>query len=144
MNDPGAFILFNGVESNITKDATPVGYGSKFAAYIKEHKLGSVVKSVKRPNRNCHPDHMDQVWVWAPDVEALRKWWATRNPHDPKNKNAAMELALATSGKTPYGLFYQEEGKFTYDDSLIGIIGGSAAKADLSNIDMSKFFAKYR
>jgi len=64
--------------------------------------------------------------------------------HDPTNKMAALELALAQGDKTPYGLFYKEEGKWTYEADMKNIVGGPAAKASLENIDMSTFFEKYR
>lgn len=95
--DPGAFILFSGIESITTTECTcseaeletygcectsgrdaeePVGYGSALAAYIKEHKLGTVVGSPAKFNTRNEPTHSDRVWVWAPDFENLKVWWA--------------------------------------------------------------------
>lgn len=69
-----AFIVFTSVEKADGEDVD-VKYGSEFAAYIKDNNLGSVTRSVKRRNRQYHPDHTVQVFVWAPDVTALAAWY---------------------------------------------------------------------
>lgn len=58
------------------------GYGKKFAAYIKRHKLGSVVASAVTKNHVNHPDHLVKVYVWTPDIKAVealnkKKGWVT-------------------------------------------------------------------
>jgi len=57
-------------------------YGSKFARFIKKEKLGKVVTLPKKPNSLNHPDHIVQMWLWSPDVEALRKWYAKNKDKD--------------------------------------------------------------
>lgn len=50
-------------------------YGTNFATFIKDHNLGVVWGSEKVVNTAFHPDHSNQVWIWTPDVPALRAWW---------------------------------------------------------------------
>lgn len=49
-----------------------LGYGTEFAAYIREHKLGALTESESRPNRTNHPEHHVKVYVWAPDLTVLK------------------------------------------------------------------------
>ncbi len=51
-------------------------YGSKFAKFIQENKLGTVVESPMMVNAAFHADHSNVVWIWAPDEAAIQKWWA--------------------------------------------------------------------
>ena len=53
-------------------------YGPKFAALILKNGLGSVIESPAIPNKAFHPDHANVVWIWAPDKDAIDKWWKTR------------------------------------------------------------------
>jgi hypothetical protein len=101
MRDPGAFILFTGVEDLTESDADyyrkkdgvdddnedysdeefpdpPLGYGGKFEKFILANDLGPVTGSELRPNRLNHPNHIDKMWVWCPDFERLKAWW---EPH---------------------------------------------------------------
>lgn len=74
---PGAFYIFTGVwkyNAGAFVAAQPT-YLQNFLAYIKENKLGAVTGSVIRSNRAVHPEHMDRIFVWAPDHPNLRKWW---------------------------------------------------------------------
>lgn len=50
-------------------------YGTEFAAFITDNKLGTVVTPGKAPNRKHHPTTTCQTWVWCVDKEALIKWW---------------------------------------------------------------------
>jgi hypothetical protein len=71
------FYIFSGVEK-LTKGSYPdvvYGYPAKFARFIVKNGLGNVVKSVLRSNHLYHPDHLDRVYVWHPNVVALSKWW---------------------------------------------------------------------
>ena len=75
---PAAFYIFTGVEKvDEGGNRVATGYGSKFAAYIKEQGLGSVTESVARKNRVNHPDHTVKVWVWAPSEQGLKEWYKT-------------------------------------------------------------------
>lgn len=53
-------------------------YGHQFANYIKTHGLGEVWESKWVVNTAFHPDHGNQVWIWTPDLDAIKKWWAAR------------------------------------------------------------------
>ena len=55
-------------------------YGQDFYDFIKENELGDVYQSPLRPNRAWHPEHSNQVYVWTPDLKALREWWKDNNP----------------------------------------------------------------
>ena len=50
-------------------------YGDDFADLILQEGLGEVIASGKVVNRAFHADHSNQVWIWTPNVEALRAWW---------------------------------------------------------------------
>lgn len=45
-------------------------YGKRFAAYIKEHKLGEVICTGFNSNPNTR--RLVQVWVWTVDHDALK------------------------------------------------------------------------
>lgn len=51
-------------------------YGSQFARFIREHKLGTLLPSPIKKNKAYHRDHFNQAWLWCPDREALVKWYA--------------------------------------------------------------------
>jgi len=55
-----------------------IKYGSTFAKFIKDNKLGKVTVSPGRPNYLNHPTHVVKVYIWAPDREALVNWF-TKN-----------------------------------------------------------------
>ena len=77
-------------------------YGTNFAKFIRDHKLGEVWESPKITNLAFHSDHKNQVWVWMPDVKALRKWWdnqvkgvkpdVSKPPPEPKKCGCGAEL----------------------------------------------------
>jgi uncharacterized HAD superfamily protein len=50
-------------------------YAQNFAAYIIAKKLGTVVAGAEAPNRINHPTHVVRMYSWAPDVEALKRWY---------------------------------------------------------------------
>src|SRR5213592_2438286 len=80
MADPGAFIIFTAIIDDREEDGVGIcTYGPRFAAYIKQHRLGPVKESVKRLNRNGSPRHLDQVWIWAPNFSRLAAWYKTNN-----------------------------------------------------------------
>jgi len=68
------FYIFTGVERNEANHDAYVGYASAFAAYIKQHRLGKVVKSDVESNHRIHPELFDQVFVWSPHHANLKKW----------------------------------------------------------------------
>lgn len=77
-----AFYVFSGVveyrnpkEWGDISKVDQVHYGPDMAAYIKKHRLGVIRESPGRLNRVNHPNHLVKVWVWAPSVEGLRRWW---------------------------------------------------------------------
>lgn len=61
----GAFFIFSQAGSRSH-------YGDKLAAYIEEHKLGEVV--VVGRKRNPNSGNMVKMFVWMPDVNALKAW----------------------------------------------------------------------
>ena len=63
--------------------------------------------------------------------------------HDPKDKAAAMALAMRTTGKIPVGLFYKEEGKPTYEEGVGALQSGPLVKQDIANIDVSKLLERF-
>lgn len=69
-----AFYVFTAVIKDKTR-GVGYRYGPAFAKFITDNGLGKITPSVKRVNRLNHPDHLDQVWVWAPSKDAVRKWW---------------------------------------------------------------------
>lgn len=50
-------------------------YGTKFADYIEENKLGTLATCGSIENVKYHPGRKCQVWIWVPDMKALAKWW---------------------------------------------------------------------
>jgi hypothetical protein len=50
-------------------------YGSNFAKFIRDNKLGRVWASPSRKNEAFHSDHENQVWIWMPNRLALKSWW---------------------------------------------------------------------
>lgn len=78
VNDHFPFYVFSGVgEGNMYDDEFP-RYAQKFAAYIKKQKLGTVATLKPRYNVTYHSDHLSQVFIWAPNVDALNRWWEKR------------------------------------------------------------------
>ena len=50
-------------------------YGSKFAKFILDNKLGEITESPIRQNQAFHEDHSNRLWIWAPDQKMIEKWW---------------------------------------------------------------------
>ncbi len=139
------------IEEPINPMALAIAGGATYVARAYSFDMPHLVKTIVEGTKHKGLSVIDTL-QYCPTYNKIQTMdWFKQNlvkvetlGHDPKNKAAAMELVLANSGKMPYGLFYQEEGKWTYEDTLLGIVGGSAAKADLNSIDMGKFMAKYR
>lgn len=98
----GENYVFHGVEKG--NYYTSNGYASKFAAWITENKLGQVYGGDPVKNHRYHPDHLTRVFVWNPDREAVKAWWAENGgppikPATPKApvvlEEAKFEQALA-------------------------------------------------
>jgi hypothetical protein len=52
-----------------------VRYGTEFAQYIIDHKLGDITTLAPRLNKKYHPTTTCQTWLWAPDKDALSAWY---------------------------------------------------------------------
>jgi hypothetical protein len=52
-----------------------VKYGTEFAEFIRENKLGEVVTVGPKPNKKHHPKSTAQAWLWSPDQSAVEAWW---------------------------------------------------------------------
>jgi hypothetical protein len=50
-------------------------YGSKFCSFIQEHGLGEVWASPQLVNAAFHKERKNQVWVWMPNLTAVKEWW---------------------------------------------------------------------
>lgn len=57
-----------------------VSYGHQFAKFIEENGLGNVVTTPVMANMAFHTDHGNQIWIWMPNVKALKKWWEENKP----------------------------------------------------------------
>ena len=53
-----------------------VDYGTEFADFITENKLGTLIKTDILNNKAYHKDHYNRVWIWTVDVDAVKAWWA--------------------------------------------------------------------
>lgn len=49
-------------------------YGTQFAKFIRDNKLGVLTPSPVKKNYGFHSDHFNQVWLWHPNLSALQKW----------------------------------------------------------------------
>ena len=54
------------------------GYASRFAAFIKKNRLGTIISPRGRPNVN-HKNHIIKVYIWHPDEKRLKAWYKARN-----------------------------------------------------------------
>ena len=73
LGDPGAHYVFTAlVRSGDGNEGT---YGDELAAYIRKHKLGAVVQSPIRLNRQNYEDHYVRAWIWSPSPKGLKRWW---------------------------------------------------------------------
>lgn len=76
--DPGApgklysFYLFSSACSGSGKDNN---YGVKFKSYLEDFGLGKVWESPALINHAYHSSHANQVFVWEPDLSAVKTWW---------------------------------------------------------------------
>jgi hypothetical protein len=91
----GAYVFNAPIYGSSPRDNTkppqpPYGesYGDQFADFITNNKLGTVVATPVTWNRVFHPDHGNKVWVWCPDQDALKAWYA---PYKAERDNAAAE-----------------------------------------------------
>ena len=58
-------------------------YGVNFAAYIRRHRLGSVVTTRGKDLINPNSGHLLRAWIWTVDWSAVSKWWS-KQPADVK------------------------------------------------------------
>lgn len=67
--------------------------GQQFADLVTELKLGTVFTSPGLPNVNGvhqEPGHLNYIWVWSVDQEALKAWHA----EETKPKPTAAQVAI--------------------------------------------------
>lgn len=57
-------------------DTVESGKGRELVAYIKKHKLGTVV-GTKRSKKNPNSGNAIEAWLWSPNERNYRKWWIT-------------------------------------------------------------------
>lgn len=81
--------VFSGPSGSGNHGAYP--YAPKFAEFLEENKLGSVVGSEPTDNVKWHKGRKGQVFIWVPDQTAVEKWWdanvsATEAKVAPKGK----------------------------------------------------------
>lgn len=50
-------------------------YGFQFAKFIEDNKLGEVTTLPPKANAGWHPGRWAQVWIWSPNLEALKAWY---------------------------------------------------------------------
>ena len=60
--------------SHHSKDHWPK-YGTEFAKFLVDNKLGEVVTVGPKFNAKHHPTTTAQVWAWSPDQKAVEEWW---------------------------------------------------------------------
>jgi len=73
----GTFYIFTGVIKSSERYDGPVDsykYGPNFEAYIRKYRLGTVMRSPSRINKN-NGIHTVVVWVWTPNERALERWY---------------------------------------------------------------------
>jgi len=65
--------------------------------------------------------------------------------HDPTDRDAAIKLASnpIVDGKIAYGLFYKEEGKFTYEGDVANVVGMAPVEQDITNVDIEPLMQRY-
>jgi hypothetical protein len=54
-------------------------YGTEFAKYIKDNKLGTVRTLGPKINVKFHPTTKCQIWIWSPNQENIIAWWQLRS-----------------------------------------------------------------
>lgn len=77
---PYSFYMFT---EAVNLDGTPrvawgggaADYGVAFKQFIETNNLGKVFQSEYRKNKTFHPDRAVRVYIWEPNVDALRAWW---------------------------------------------------------------------
>lgn len=79
----GESYIFHGVEGYGSKPPTKLtAYASKFAQFITDNKLGSVVGGEVVNNHRFHPENWVRVYIFNPDREAVKKWWSQNGGPD--------------------------------------------------------------
>jgi len=61
-------------------------YGTEFAQFILDNKLGELVTLGPKFNMKQHPRTTAQIWVWSPDQTALEQWWVANIPEHYKQR----------------------------------------------------------
>jgi len=88
--------------------------GTSLARFIRMKKLGKVVGSQPEWNRVNHKDHMVRVWVWTPNPDALKKWFAKNRSKEMIPKPYLKAVQNYTTGLSHLDLvmpiLYGEEG----------------------------------
>lgn len=54
-----------------------VSYGTEFAQYLLDHRLGTVATAGQILNAKYHPTTTCQVWIFQPNQNACEQWWTT-------------------------------------------------------------------
>lgn len=53
-----------------------VKYGTEFAQFIVDNKLGEIATLGPKKNSKHHSDTTAQVWMWSPNQESIEAWWS--------------------------------------------------------------------
>lgn len=73
---------------------SPTGYGFRFAAFIRKHKLGEVVIASEVDHINPNSGNHLAMWTWTVDHEALNRW-AVKDKAAVKRVRAAKKTLTA-------------------------------------------------
>ena len=78
-----------------SKDHWP-RYGTEFAQYLVENRLGEVSTLPPKLNLRHHNTSTAQVWLWSPDQTELQNWWKNQQEVNPT------EICPAVSDEIQY------------------------------------------
>lgn len=62
-----------------------VMYGTQFAEFIRQERLGDILTTPALKNAAYHPDHANQIWIWMPAIGALNRWWKVNKTDKPRS-----------------------------------------------------------
>ena len=77
---PFCFVLFSDLAESTLKQ------GIGLAEYIREHKLGDILKT--KPTRNPNSRNLIHAWIWTLDTKALNAWYKKESRRDETESEA--------------------------------------------------------
>jgi hypothetical protein len=99
------YVVFTQAQAQNTR-LTETGYGYRFAAYIREHNLGTLIDTPFNVNPNSNNNL--KMWVWTVDLEVTKRHWEELDKEHQTERQAALAKPVMGATNPSFTLTYDQ------------------------------------